>query len=210
MAFFKAKVPVALATGLICLLVGGGVGGAIMSYTLSDKAPQAAAGTPGADEEAKGEKGDAKAAGAKGGKTAPGGNKAAGGAGGKGAGGGGGGFRGPGPKTQLAQLVGKLDTLTAQSLHIDLTPEQKKQAKEVLAGLAEKEELTDDEAKAKLDSLMKLLEANKKTLEDSGYRWPGTPAPGGGGAPAPTPPPNPFKPGDGATQLQSLQSRLEK
>src|SRR5215208_5152891 len=97
MAFFKAKVPVTIATGVICLALGGGLGALIMSYALA-KPDQAAAGTTAkGDEEGKG---DPKAAGgdAKGGKGAGGGGKGAGG-GGKGAGGGGG-PRGPSPKAQ--------------------------------------------------------------------------------------------------------------
>src|SRR5687768_11554883 len=128
MAFFKAKVPVAIATGIICLLIGGGLGAAIMSYTLGDPKPAAAAAGAGPDEEGKGDPkagGDAK--GAKGGKGGFGGGNKAGGGGNKAGGGGGGAPRGPGPKVQLTQLIGKLDTLTGQSLHIDLTPDQKKQ-----------------------------------------------------------------------------------
>ena len=60
MAFFTAKVPVALATGVICLALGGGLGALIMSYALG-KPDQAAAGTTAkGDEEGKA---DPKAAG---------------------------------------------------------------------------------------------------------------------------------------------------
>ncbi|MBN9119876.1 MAG: hypothetical protein J0I06_12065 [Planctomycetes bacterium] len=208
MAFFKAKVPVALATGVICLLVGGGLGAAIVSYSLGEPKPAAATGAAGGEEEGKGEPkagGEGKGSGNKTG----GGNKGAGGNKGGGGNKAGGGQRGPGPKVQLAQLVGKLDALTARSLHIELTPEEKKQTKELLAGLSEKDELTDDEAKAKLDALLKLLEGKKKTLEEAGYRWPG--APGGGGGTGGTgggQPPNPFKAGEGADRLKSLQTTL--
>jgi hypothetical protein len=203
MAFFTAKVPVTIATGVICLALGGGLGALIMSYALG-KPDQVAAGTAAkGDEEAKA---DPKAAGgdAKGGKGAGGGGKGAGG-GGKGAGGGG--QRGPSPKAQLAQLVAKLDVLTGQSLHVDLTPEQKKQTKDLLAGLAEKDAITDDEAKEKFDALVKLLDANKKTLENAGFRPGGA---GGGGGPMGPPPANPFKEGEGAEHLKSLQATLSK
>lgn len=207
MAFFKAKVPAAIAIGIICLLVGGGLGAAIMSYTLGDPKATAAAGGGGGGDDTKA---DAKGGDAKGGKGGPGG----GGGGGKGGGGGGkGGFggggkggggkgpSGPSSKTQLAQLVGKLDTLTNQSLHITLTPEQKKQAKEILADLTEKDAITEEEAKAKLDALVALLEPNKKTLVDAGF-----PAPPRGG----DPPANPFKEGEGAERLKALRATLEK
>jgi hypothetical protein len=213
MAFFKAKVPVAMATGVICLLIGGGLGAAIKSYSLGDPKPVVAAGDDDKDARAaadakqpgKGGGGGNKGAGGGGNKACGGGNKAGGGGPG-----GGGGQRGPTPKAQLAQLVGKLDTLTGQSLHIDLTLEQKKQAKELLAGLTEKDELTDDEAKAKLEALLKLFEGNKKTLEEAGYRWPGAPGGGGMGGMGGAPPPNPFKEGEGANHLKSLQTPLGK
>ena len=79
----------------------------------------------------------------------------------------GGGGKGPSPKVQLSQLVNKLDVLAGQSLHVDLNADQKKQAKELLAGLAEKDEISDEDAKAKLDALLKLLEPNKKVMEDA-------------------------------------------
>lgn len=206
MALLTAKVPAALATGVICLLVGGGLGAAIMSYSQSDPKKAAAAADAGAEEGAKtgGEKAGEKAKG--------GGGKAGGGFGAKGGGmpgakgGGGGGQRGPGPKVQLALLVAKLDTLTARPLHIDLTPEEKKQAKELLGGLNEKDELSDEVAAAKLAPLLKLLEGQRKTLEEVGFRWPGATVVAGGGAP----PANPFKEGDGAAHLKSLQATLGK
>ena len=74
------------------------------------------------------------------------------------------------------------------------------------------EAITDEDAKAKLDALLKLLEVNRKALEAAGFWWPGSPPPGGGGgggmgAPAP---PNPFKEGDAADKLKALQATLGK
>jgi hypothetical protein len=200
MPFFQAKVPVTVATGIICLLVGGGVGAAIVSYAAGGKPDQAQA-APADDEGGKGPE-------AKGGKGGPGGGK-----GGPPGGAKGGAPKGPNPKVQLTQLVGKLDVLTRESLHVELTADQKKQVKELLAGLEEKEAITDEEAKAKFDALLKLLEGNKKTLEDAGYRWPGgggggMGGPGGGGGPQV--PPNPFKAGDAATHLKTLQATVSK
>ncbi len=205
MSVMQAKVPAVIATGVICLLVGGGLGAVIVSYAAGK--PEQAVAAP-ADEGGKAAAGPV-------GMGAPGGGDKGGDKGAKK----GGGKGGPGPKVQLAQLIGKLDALTRESLHVELTPDQKKQAKEVLAGLDEQEAITDDEAKAKLDALLKLLDANRKTLEASGYGWPGSPPPGappggmGGGpppGPAPTPPPNPFKAGDGADRLKALQATLGK
>jgi hypothetical protein len=199
MSVMQAKVPAVVASGLICLVVGGGLGAGIMSYAnKSDPQAQAAPAAEG-DENGKGGGPPPDGKGGKGG-----GNKGA-----KGGGGGApGGPKGPSPKVQLAQLIAKLDTVTGQTLHVDLTPEQKQQVKEQLAGLSEKDTVTDEEAKAKLDALLKALEPNKKVLEDAGYRWPGG-SPGGGGGGAP-PPSNPFQVGEAKTHLQGLQTTLGK
>src|SRR5207244_10103 len=87
-------------------------------------------------------------------------------------GGGGGGGRGPSPKAQLAGLVAKLDVLTNKPLHITLSDEEKQKVREQLQGLAEKEALTDEEAKEKFDTLLKVVEKYRATLEDAGYRFP--------------------------------------
>ena len=196
MCVMQAKVPAVIATGVICMLLGGGIGAAVMSY-LAPKSEQQVQAAP-ADEGGKAAP-DAKGGDAKGAKGDKGGK-------------GGGGGKGPGPKVQLVQLVGKLDVLTRETLHVELTPDQKKQAKEVLAGLDEQEAITDDEAKAKLEALLKLLEANRKALEAAGFVWPGAPpagAPpvGGMGAPAPA---NPFKTGNSADRLKALQATVGK
>ena len=54
MSVMKAKVPAVIATGIICLLVGGGVGAAIMGYAASSKKEENAQVSPGGDENAKG------------------------------------------------------------------------------------------------------------------------------------------------------------
>jgi hypothetical protein len=212
MAFFQAKVPAALASGLICLFVGGGLGAAIVGY--SQAKPEQAEAAP-AEEDGKGA--NSKGPNDKGGKGGKGNKKGMGGMGG-------GGQRGPSAKAQLGQLVQKLDVLTKQSLHVELTPDQKKQVKEALAGLGAKREVSDDEAKAKLDALLKALEGQRETLTEAGYRWPSGGAPGGGGgAPTrsptetppfpptpPAPPQNPFAGGDGAKHLKSLEATLSK
>jgi hypothetical protein len=199
MALFKARVPAALASGLVCLLLGAGAG-ALTMYAAVGKADPQADAAPAEEGSNASSRTNPKAGGTKGG-------------GAKGGGGGdkkGGGQRGPSPKAQLAQLVGKLDVLTAQSLHVELTTDQKKQAKELLADLTEKDAITDEEAKAKLDALLALLEPNKQTLEDAGFRWPGAGGGGGPGGGGQTPSTNPFKTGEAADRLKALQTALGK
>ena len=132
--------------------------------------------------------------------------------GGGGGGPGGGGGRGSVSKTQLATLVGKVDVLTEKPLALQLTDEQRQAMKEQLKGLADAEDLSDDDAKAKVDKLHELLKDQKATLEAAGYRWPGQGG-GGGGGPgggAPQPPPNPFKVEQNAKHLKALTERLDK
>jgi hypothetical protein len=119
----------------------------------------------------------------------------------------GGGF-GPSPKTQLAQLVTKLDVLTAKPLSIELTNDQRTKVREQIKGLASAEELSDDEATKRLNALLELLKDQKATLEAAGYRWPGEGG-GFGGFGAPQPP-NPFKEGKDAEHLKDLDERLGK
>ncbi len=119
-------------------------------------------------------------------------------------------MRGPSPKGQLASLVAKLDALTDKPLAVQLTAEQRKQIQEQLNGLADAKELSDDEAKAKLDKILDVLKDQKDTMEKAGYRWPGG---GGAGGPPPARPPapaNPFTTEANAGHLKSLSERLEK
>ncbi|MCI0381044.1 MAG: hypothetical protein L0215_25960 [Gemmataceae bacterium] len=127
-------------------------------------------------------------------------------AGGKG---GPGGPKGPSPKTQLVSFIGKLDVLSVKPLTIKLSDEQKSKILEQIKGLDDEDELSDDEATKRLESLADALKNHREVFEVAGVRWPGAEAkkdggPGGKGAPA-----NPFKDGDGAKHLQALQSRLE-
>jgi hypothetical protein len=127
------------------------------------------------------------------------------GKGGMGKGGMGGG--GAQPKAQLAGLVDKLDLLTARPLAIQLTDEQRAKIAEQLKGLDEAKDLTDEEAKKRLDALMETLKPYRETLEAAGYRWPGA---GGGGGQQPPPPPNPFMEEKNNKHLKELQERLTK
>ena len=111
------------------------------------------------------------------------------------------------PKAQLAGLVDKLDLLTAKPLAIQLTDEQRAMIAEQLKGLDQAKELTDEEAKKKLDALTETLKPYRETLEAAGYRWPGA---GGGGGRQPPPPPNPFMEEKNNKHLKDLQDRLTK
>ena len=122
-----------------------------------------------------------------------------------------GGMRGPSPKGQLAQLVAKLDVLTDKPLSVQLTADQRKQIQEQLNGLADAKELSDEDAKAKLDKILDVLKSQKETLEAAGYRWPAAGGPSGPPpARPPEPPPNPFTTDANAGHLKSLSERLEK
>jgi hypothetical protein len=118
--------------------------------------------------------------------------------------------RGPNPKMQLAGLVAKLDVLTEKPLSVKLTDEQRKQVQEQLKGLANAEELSDDDAKAKLDKILDVLKDDKETFEAAGYRWPGAAGPGGFPGMGQQPPPNPFTTEANASHLKALSERLEK
>lgn len=196
MSRLNPKLPATLAVGVICLALGVAAGVGVMTVAADGKKADAKAAEE-SDKET-----PAKAGGKGGG--GKGGGKGA--FGGKGGGKGGGAGRAPGPKVQLAQLVTKLDTLTRKPLSVQLSAEEKQKAKDLLADLDAKDELTDDDARAKLDALLKLLEGHKEPLEAAGFRWPGSPA--GGPRPPGEAPPNPFKAGEDGEHLKSLQATL--
>ncbi|MCI0641603.1 MAG: hypothetical protein L0Y72_25300 [Gemmataceae bacterium] len=183
-----------------------GVGAGMVLYTLYPPTPpsaQAGDGKGGPPAGMMGMKGGAPG-GMMGG--APGGMMGGGKKGGQGQGG----PKGPSPKTQLVSFIGKLDVLSVKPLTVQLSDEQKSKILEQIKGLDDEDELTDDEATKRLETLAEVLKNHRETFEVAGVRWPGAQAKkdaaaGGKGAPA-----NPFKDGDGAKHLQALQSRLEK
>jgi hypothetical protein len=136
----------------------------------------------------------------------------AGGGGGGGPGGGGKGKDGkgkgkgggPSNKAQLANLIRKLDQLVGKPITLELTAEQKKTARDVLKGLDEKDELSEDDAKDTLGKMHELLRDQRKTLEAVGYVWEPVPP-----MPIPTAP-NPFKEEATAKQLKALEANLAK
>ena len=147
-----------------------------------------------------------------GGKGLPGGGPPGGGLpgggmfGGKGGGGKGKGkgFGAPSDKAQLAALIAKLDQLTNANLTLKLTDEQRATIREQLKDLSEQEEVTDEDAKKRLDAILDSLKDQRQVLEAAGYFWPGTPFPKN--APAGS---NPFRVGPDSAKLNSLQEKLK-
>lgn len=197
MASSGTKVPAIIASSVICLALGVGAGIGTMlvfGYHLgakpADDQAQAQGGAP---------------MGSPGGSMPPG-MGAPGGSGAAGRGGPGGG-RGPSPKVQLASLVTKLDQISAKPIKLELNDEQKKKIDEQLHGLDQADELSDEDAKKRLDALLEVVKDQRPTLEDAGYRWPGQ---GGGFRPPADPPPNPFKDDANRQHLKSLEEQLTK
>jgi hypothetical protein len=123
--------------------------------------------------------------------------------------GGGGGRQGPSSKQQLAGLVRKLDQLTEKPLFVELTPEQRKKIGEQLKGLADMKELSDDEAKTRLEAILDIVKDKKDTMTAAGYFWPGE-RPNFGGGGGQNPPANPFSEDAAGKPLKSLNERLSK
>lgn len=135
-----------------------------------------------------------------------------GGGGGKGGFGGGGGVP-PTARVQLVVLVNALDTLVDQPVALTLTAEERATLAQQLKGLQTSNNITEEDAKARLDTILKVVEKDRKALEAIGYRWPSPdgkgPAKGGFGGP-PKDSPNPFSEGPAGERLKSLQERLDK
>jgi hypothetical protein len=77
----------------------------------------------------------------------------------------------PDPKSQLANLIVKLDLLTQKPLKIDLSKDQAKKVAEEVRTLA-KGEPDPGEVREHLDNLLKILEDHKEALIAAGFRWP--------------------------------------
>jgi hypothetical protein len=197
MSVSALKVPAIIASSLICLGIGVGVGavGAIYLGITDMKAFWRAHETPTDEgviklEPPKGVKG----------LGVPKGGFAAGMAMAK----------APSAKVQLNTLVAKLDTLTARPLTVTFSDEQKKKVQEQLHGLATLDELSEDDAKQRLDGLLDVLQDQRESLTAAGYRWPGEQGGGGFGGPKEKENANPFKDEANAKRLESLEKRLTK
>jgi len=195
------KVPALIAVGLICF-VGGLGAGAVGNAALGEFWKKS-------KEEAKGGDSTTKAGGGGQGKMGPTGVMARPGMMGGGMGGGMGGRRGPSAKAQLAGLVTKLDQLTQKPLSISLNDEKRAKLREQLQGLDKMEELSDDDAKKRMDAILEIVKDDRPTLEAAGYRWPGQGG-GGRGMGAPNPAPNPFTTEANGKHLKSLQEQVAK
>jgi hypothetical protein len=199
MALHQAKIPTIITASVICLLLGGGAGAAaMMVYGYHWKPPELEVSSHSGG--------------------GGGGMPNMGPMGGMSGGMGGMMGRGPGPKAQLASLVTKLDLLTSKSLSIDLDAQQQQRIKEELKGLAEKKELSDDEARQTLNTLLEVVQDERATLEAAGFRWPEPgktdPARSVGkvtalGKKLPEPA-NPFSEGQNNKHLRDLEGRLSK
>jgi hypothetical protein len=90
-----------------------------------------------------------------------------------------GGGAGPpaGPRVQLINLVNALDVLVDQPVSVTLTAEERAAVAAQLRGLDTAAEIKEDEAKARLDAILKVVARDRKALEAIGYRWPGPAAP---------------------------------
>jgi hypothetical protein len=188
------KVPAIITCGVICLGIGlaaGAVGG--MYYEDYQRRQQAS------EQTAQAGKGvDPKEMMAK---MIPGGGKPGGGKDGDG--------KGPSDKDRLANLVVKLDLLTHKPITLKLDEQQKAKVAKQLEGLADKKELTDEEAKQRLEALQKALKDESEALAAVGFRWPGEKGgEGKKGGPQP-PPPNPFLAPENAEHLKAVQQRLK-
>ena len=116
----------------------------------------------------------------------------------------GGGFGGKGPnsKNQLAQLVTKLQQLTEKPLTITLTEKQREVLREQLKDLEKEDELSDGDAKTRLDNILEAFTDSKSTLEAAGFRWPGA------GLAMQSNTPNPFMDDDNHDRLRALQKSV--
>jgi hypothetical protein len=198
----KTKMPAILASSLGALALGTGLGMVAMAG-FGYRLPAPKASTAGSEETTIDPRTKSMQSMLKG----KGGDMAKGSGGGMSKGGATKGGRGPAPsaKSQLASLVAKLDLLTGKALTLDLSKGEKGKVAEQLKGLEESKELSEDEAKQKLDTLLDVLKSHKETFEAAGYRWPGQPD--GGSRPA-AGAGNPFQEKENAQHLKSLQGRL--
>jgi hypothetical protein len=128
----------------------------------------------------------------------------------------GGGGAPAGPRIQLINLVNALDVLVDRPVAVTITADDRRAIAAQLRGLEAATEIKDDEAKAKLDAILKVLDKDRKAMEAIGYRWPtADPKAPKSGPPAPPPnaltdSPNPFQAPQTVAKLKSLQERLAK
>ncbi|HEV3258678.1 MAG TPA: hypothetical protein VG013_17515 [Gemmataceae bacterium] len=115
--------------------------------------------------------------------------------------------RAPTARDQLVSLVDKLNLLLLP-LDLELTAKQKALIRQQLKSIPQSNQLSDDEAKAKLDVLHDTLKYKRGVLSLVGYDW--TEPVGGKGGGKGEKPLNPFMRLPAETNLRSLQERLAK
>jgi hypothetical protein len=111
----------------------------------------------------------------------------------------------PRPVDQLVTLIAKLDTLTAEPGALQLTDEERAKTLVKLPPIREPDYLGDALARQHLEALLKVLQDHKSELEKAGIRWPSAMY-----NPNTKPPKNPFKEGEAAKHLKSLEEHLAK
>ena len=188
-----------LAAGLIGILLGAAVSlGALRLMGARQVPPGASAASQGGDMAAPAVMSDA-------GRSMGGMGSGMGGMG-RGMGGGMGG--GPNPKRELTTLVRKLDLLTGD-ISIKLNQEQGTSLAAALADVEKAEDMSDDDAQAKHDAILALLDdAQKPQLDAVGLPRPQRGAGGGPGGPPKEAPANPFQDETNAKSLQNLRERF--
>lgn len=125
---------------------------------------------------------------------------------GGGMGGGMGGFGGPRPKRDLTSTVRKVALLTGK-IEIALSPDQASAFLAALKDIEQPETMTDEEAQAKQDALLALLDdEQKEQLEAIGL--PRGPRPGGGPSERPAGDANPFTQETNSAALEALRKRF--
>jgi hypothetical protein len=160
----ELKIPIGIISTVAALVAGFGlgvIGMAVFGYLPMRPAPDADAGAvPPAPPGGAMAKGPGKGPGMGG--PGMGGGKGKGKEKGKG--------QGPTAKAQLALLVNKMQQLTDKPLALTLSGERRNAIREQLKDLTEPEELTDVDAKRRLDAILEVVKDDRKTLEAVGFR----------------------------------------
>lgn len=128
----------------------------------------------------------------------------------------GGGMMGGGPrgKRNLTSLVGKLDLLTRETLHLELTPEQSAKIADHLIAAEKAEEMTEEQAQKEFETLESLLSPEQKAIANSislpfsrsGGGGPGAGAMMSSGGPDEQ---NPFRQETNQQRLHDLLARIQ-